>query len=70
MSDDLLCSAKACRGTASWAVRWNNPRLHEPSRRKVWLACDEHRETLRDFLALRGFVKDVVRIEDLLPTDG
>lgn len=70
MSPELICSAKACRADAGWAVRWNNPRLHEPGRRKVWLACDEHRETLRDFLAMRGFVEDVVRVEDLEPTDG
>ncbi|WP_018155986.1 hypothetical protein [Demetria terragena] len=65
-----LCSAKGCRQDATWAIRWNNPTLHEPTRRKVWLACDDHRESLRDFLALRGFVKDVVRIDELLPTDG
>ncbi len=25
---DLVCSAKGCRGTAVWAVRWNNPTIH------------------------------------------
>jgi hypothetical protein len=57
---DPVCSAKGCRAPARWALRWNNPKLHEPDRRKVWLACDEHRATLGDFLAARGFLRDVV----------
>ena len=57
---DAVCSAKGCRAPARWALRWNNPKLHEPDRRKIWLACDEHRTTLGDFLAARGFLRDVV----------
>ncbi|PJI95257.1 hypothetical protein [Luteimicrobium subarcticum] len=57
---DLVCSAKGCRAEATWALLWNNPRLHTPDRRKVWLACDEHREHLTSFLDLRGFLKDTV----------
>lgn len=68
--DDPVCSAKGCRDEGVWAIRWNNPRLHTPERRKVWLACERHRDELRDFLALRDFVKDVVAVEDLRPTDG
>lgn len=56
----LVCSAKACRQRATWALLWNNPRLHTAERRKVWLACDEHRLTLGDFLSVRGFLKDTV----------
>ena len=51
LSDDpaeLICSAKGCRRHATWALRWNNPKLHDAQRRKVWLACDEHEVTLRD----------------------
>lgn len=51
-----MCSAKGCREAALWQVVWNNPKLHTPERRKVWLACDEHRVTLADFLDLRGFL--------------
>ena len=54
------CSAKGCSHTADWALLWNNPRLHTPSRRKVWLACDQHRGSLSDFLGARGFLRDVV----------
>lgn len=55
-----VCSAKGCQSPAVWALLWNNPRLHTLERRKTWLACDEHRTTLGDFLAARGFLKDVV----------
>ena len=34
-------------------LHWNNPKLHTPERRKIWLACDEHRESLSDFLGAR-----------------
>jgi hypothetical protein len=55
-----ICSARGCRAPAGWALRWNNPRLHDPERRKTWLACAEHREPLGDFLGARGFLRDVV----------
>jgi predicted Fe-S protein YdhL (DUF1289 family) len=56
----LICSRKGCRRTAVWQLRWNNPKLHDTDRRKVWLACDEHRTDLADFLDARGFLRDVV----------
>lgn len=59
------CSARGCRLPAAWALRWNNPKLHTPERRKVWLACDEHRTSLSDFLGARSFLKDVVPYADL-----
>lgn len=55
-----LCSAKGCQQAATWAHRWNNPKLHTPERRKVWLACDDHRTSLADFLTARGFLKETV----------
>lgn len=67
---ELICSAKGCRRHATWALRWNNPKLHDAQRRKVWLACDEHEVTLRDFLSLRGFYRDSVRPDALDPHDG
>lgn len=54
------CSAKGCRHDARWELQWNNPKIHTPERRKTWLACDEHRPSLADFLGARGFLKDVV----------
>ncbi|GHJ15182.1 hypothetical protein TPA0908_31770 [Micromonospora sp. AKA38] len=41
-------------------MRWRNPRLHAPDRRKTWLACPAHRASLGDFLDARGFLREVV----------
>lgn len=60
MEETATCSAKGCTAPAVWELQWNNPRLHTPERRKVWLACEEHRSSLADFLTARGFLKDVV----------
>ncbi|GIF50271.1 hypothetical protein DFJ67_7941 [Asanoa ferruginea] len=54
-----ICSAKGCRQPAVHEIRWNNPRIHPPERRKVWLACEDHRESLADFLDRRGFLREV-----------
>ena len=59
-----VCSAKGCRADAVWVLAWNNPKLHPPERRKTWLACEEHREHLSQFLGVRGFLKDVVPLAD------
>ena len=56
-----VCSAKGCRAPATWRLLWNNPRLHTPERRKAWLSCEEHRESLAGFLTARSFLRDVVR---------
>jgi hypothetical protein len=55
-----VCSAKGCQSPAGWRLRWNNPRLHTPERRKEWLACEQHRESLGAFLGVRGFLKETV----------
>ena len=54
-----LCSARGCSAPAVWALNWNNPKLHTPDRRKTWLACDDHKQSLSDFLGARGFLRDV-----------
>lgn len=66
----LVCSAKACRGAATDAVVWRNPALHTPGRRKVWLACGEHRDHLSSFVRVRGFLLEVVPVESLTEADG
>ncbi len=58
--DPDVCSAKGCQAPATWQVLWNNPKLHTPERRKIWLACDVHKASLSDFLTARRFLKDVV----------
>ncbi|MGI5244239.1 hypothetical protein [Dactylosporangium sp. CA-139066] len=62
--DALICSAKGCRAPAVWQLLWNNPKIHTPDRRKTWLACDDHRESLSRFLDARGFLRDTVPIDD------
>lgn len=60
------CSAAGCREIASHRVLWRNPRIHAEDRVKTWLACDDHVEHLRDFLAARDFP---VRVSAHLPTE-
>ena len=53
------CSRAGCTSIATWAVEWRNPRIHAEDRRKTWLACGEHLEFLREFLAAREFPLEV-----------
>jgi len=50
-----VCSRAGCREAAAWNVNWRNPRIHTLDRVKVWLACDEHADYLRDYLEARDF---------------
>ena len=63
--EPLQCSARDCRADARWALRWNNPKIHESERRKTWLACETHREHLSAFLSRRGFLRETTPIEEL-----
>ena len=58
--EELVCSARSCRQPASYDLQWNNPKIHTADRRKHWLACDDHRESLGKFLSARGFLKEVL----------
>jgi len=58
------CSARGCALPAAWVLAWNNPKIHPPERRKTWAACDEHRTHLSDFLDLRGFLREVVPLDE------
>jgi hypothetical protein len=62
--EPLTCSRAGCRERASWRIEWRNPRIHTADRVKVWLACDEHVDFLREFLAAREFPLSVVAIGD------
>lgn len=61
--EQRMCSRKGCRATASWRLLWNNPRIHTPERRKVWLACGEHREWLEDYLRTRMLWRETLPLE-------
>lgn len=63
--DRLVCSARGCRADADWGLLWNNPRIHTPERRKVWLACSEHLAYLTEYLGVRSFLKDTVPADSL-----
>lgn len=60
----VVCSAKGCREAAAWVLAWNNPRLHTPERRKTWAACDVHRSTLGEHLAVRGFLRETLTLDE------
>ena len=59
---DFRCSAKGCPRPAVFALLWRNPRIHTADRTKQWLACEEHRDTLGDFLTRRDFPLRVERL--------
>lgn len=61
----VRCSAAGCGADAAWRVNWRNPRIHAADRVKVWLACDAHRDSLRDYLASRGFPTLVSTLDDV-----
>ena len=50
------CSAKGCRAPATSDLHWRNPKLHDQSRVKHWLACEVHDGALAQFLDSRGFL--------------
>lgn len=58
-----ICSRKACKQNAVWRLLWNNPRIHTPERRKVWLACNEHCQWLEEYLTVRGLWKQTLPLE-------
>ena len=66
----LTCSAKGCQDPAAWSLLWNNPKIHSPERRKTWLACENHHDSLGDFLRARGFLRDVEPVEPGSAADG
>lgn len=51
------CSRKGCRNSASVQLLWNNPKIHTPERRKIWLACAEHADWLENYLSERLLFK-------------
>jgi hypothetical protein len=66
----VVCSAKGCRAQAAYGLLWNNPKLHRPERRKVWLACEDHADPLSDFLSKKGFLKDALPVDELTDEMG
>jgi hypothetical protein len=69
LTTDVVCSARGCRAAATWALRWNNPRLHTPERRKTWVACDQHRGSLAEYLESRGLLRETLPAHQLPRND-
>jgi hypothetical protein len=59
------CSRAGCRAQAVHRIEWRNPRIHAEDRRKIWLACDEHVEYLREFLSSRDFPVEVLPLSSV-----
>lgn len=64
------CSRKGCRAAATTQLLWNNPKIHTPERRKIWLACDEHASWLENYLSERLLFKQRLPIGTELPDTG
>ncbi|MDE0546831.1 hypothetical protein [Microbacterium sp. C7(2022)] len=64
MTESAICSRAGCRDHAVWRVEWRNPRIHAPDRVKTWVACDQHRAFLHDYLAARDFPVSVRPLDD------
>lgn len=60
------CSRAGCTTPATASVNWRNPRIHSLDRVKVWLACAEHSDYLRDYLAARDFAVVVAPLGTLV----
>jgi len=65
--DAPQCSRAGCRADASWRIEWRNPRIHTAERSKTWVACADHVDYLREFLAARDFP---VAVSALAPAGG
>lgn len=59
----MVCSARDCTRPATIDLQWNNPKIHLPTRRKHWLACDDHAPSLSGFLSTRGFLQETLKLE-------
>nr|WP_104082653.1 hypothetical protein [Cryobacterium sp. Y11] len=61
--DQTTCSRADCRAAGRWRLDWRNPRIHSTDRVKIWLACNEHVDYLREFLSARDFPLTVRALE-------
>lgn len=62
--DEPVCSRADCTNAATHRIEWNNPRIHDPGRIKIWLACGDHLEYLSGFLRARDFPVRIHEVGD------
>lgn len=53
LSHSAKCSRAGCEQGAVWQIEWRNPKIHDETRVKTWLACAEHESFLVDYLDAR-----------------
>ena len=63
MTGEIVCSAQGRKEHATWVITWRNPRIHDATRKKQWVACDGHRQHLEAFLTARSFPVEVGPLE-------
>ena len=61
---DKVCSAKQCDTQAVYALEWSNPRIHT-NRSKIWLCCEDHKDFLTEYIALRSFPYELKSVDEL-----
>jgi hypothetical protein len=66
MTTPPRCSRAGCSAQATFAINWRNPKIHSADRVKVWLACDEHRGYLAEYLGARSFPVIVGAVDDVV----
>lgn len=54
---------------ATTQLQWNNPKIHPPERRKIWLACDEHTSWLEEYLRTRGLWRQTLPLHPIDETE-
>lgn len=64
------CSRAGCGQAATDALLWRNPKIHDETRTKTWLACADHRDYLEEFLLARTFPLRIVAVADLPALPG
>jgi len=63
---EIKCSRAGCIELAEFQIVWRNPKVHAEDRRKIWLACPEHRQYLVDYLAVRSFYLETLPLPNQL----
>lgn len=62
--ENPVCSRAECKNPAEFKIEWRNPKIHDESRTKTWLACAEHKDYLSEYLSARNFPVTVLSFGD------
>lgn len=61
---DKICSVRGCNEKATHAIVWSNPKIHV-DRTKTWLSCENHKDFLCEYIALRSFPYELKTIDEI-----